>query len=256
MGLFGRLFEKKECSICGGEIGLLGNNKLADGNMCDDCAGKLSPWFEDRRESTVEQIEEQLEYREENKKKVAAFNATRIFGDRKKVYLDEDKMQFLVTDSRNYKTDNPDVLDFSQVTGVDLDTDQSRDEQKRRTPSGDYVSYNPPRYTYSYDFYVVIHVNHPYFQQMRFQLNNSSVEVEEVGRGGRAGGATMNPEYREYQKMGQEIKRALTAARRTGRDAAAAAAAPKQAVTCPWCGATTMPTANGCCEYCGGSVNG
>ena len=255
MGLFGRLFEKKECSICGGEIGLLGNNKLADGNMCDDCAGKLSPWFEDRRESTVEQIEEQLEYREENKKKVAAFNATRSFGDHKKVYLDEDKMQFLVTDSRNYKTDNPDVLDFSQVTGVDVDIDQSREEQQRRTPSGDYVSYNPPRYTYSYDFYVVIHVNHPYFQQMRIQLNNSSIEVEEMGRG-RVGGATMNPEYREYQKMGQEIKRALTAARRTGRDAAAAAAAPKQAVTCPWCGATTMPTANGCCEYCGGSVNG
>ena len=28
MGLFGKLFEKKECAICGGEIGLLGNRKL------------------------------------------------------------------------------------------------------------------------------------------------------------------------------------------------------------------------------------
>ena len=28
MGLFGKVFEKKECSICGGEIGLLGNRKL------------------------------------------------------------------------------------------------------------------------------------------------------------------------------------------------------------------------------------
>ena len=37
---------------------------------------------------------------------------------------------------------------------------------------------------------------------------------------------------------------------------AAAAAAPRQAVTCPWCGATTTPDASGCCEYCGGSVNG
>lgn len=34
MGLFGKLFEKKECAICGGEIGLLGNRKLEDGNMC------------------------------------------------------------------------------------------------------------------------------------------------------------------------------------------------------------------------------
>ena len=32
MGLFGKLFEKKECSVCGGEIGLLGNRKLEDGN--------------------------------------------------------------------------------------------------------------------------------------------------------------------------------------------------------------------------------
>ena len=41
MGLFGKLFEKKECAICGGEIGLLGNRKLEDGNMCKACAAKL-----------------------------------------------------------------------------------------------------------------------------------------------------------------------------------------------------------------------
>ena len=35
-----------------------------------------------------------------------------------------------------------------------------------------------------------------------------------------------------------------------------AAAAPKTAVICPCCGATTMPDANGCCEYCGGALNG
>ena len=80
MGLFGKLFEKKECSICGGEIGLLGNRKLEDGNMCKTCAAKLSPWFEDRRESTVAQIEEQLAYREANKEKVAAFTTTRTLG--------------------------------------------------------------------------------------------------------------------------------------------------------------------------------
>ena len=70
MGLFGKLFDKKECAICGGEIGLLGNRKLEDGNMCKDCAAKLSPWFDDRRNSTVEQIQAQLDYREANKKEV------------------------------------------------------------------------------------------------------------------------------------------------------------------------------------------
>ena len=59
MGLFGKMFEKKTCSICGGEIGLLGNRKLEDGNLCKE-AGKLSPFFSDRRASTVEQIAEQL----------------------------------------------------------------------------------------------------------------------------------------------------------------------------------------------------
>ena len=47
------LFDKKICDICGEKIGLLGNRKLDDGNLCKDCAKKLSPWFEDRRHSTV-----------------------------------------------------------------------------------------------------------------------------------------------------------------------------------------------------------
>ena len=27
---------------------MLGNRKLEDGNLCKDCAKKLSPWFDDR----------------------------------------------------------------------------------------------------------------------------------------------------------------------------------------------------------------
>lgn len=50
------LFDKKYCDICGEKIGLLGNRKLENGNLCKDCAGKLSPFFSDRRNSTVEEI--------------------------------------------------------------------------------------------------------------------------------------------------------------------------------------------------------
>ena len=39
------LFDKKICDICGEKIGLLGNRKLDDGNLCKDCAKKLSPWL-------------------------------------------------------------------------------------------------------------------------------------------------------------------------------------------------------------------
>ena len=102
MALFGKLFEKKECAICGGEIGLLGNRKLEDGNCCKNCAAKLSPWFSDRRQSTVEEIKEQLAYRETNQEKVAAFRVTRTLGEGMKVLLDEDEGRFMVTSARNW----------------------------------------------------------------------------------------------------------------------------------------------------------
>ena len=63
------LFDKKYCDICGEKIGLLGNRKLENGNLCKTCAKKLSPWFSDRRNSTVEEIKAQLAYREENQGK-------------------------------------------------------------------------------------------------------------------------------------------------------------------------------------------
>ena len=134
-----------------------------------------------------------------------------------------------------------------------------------------------------YDFYIIIHVRNPYFDDIRFRLNGSSVEIDPtrgmpVGpMGARPGGAprpgmgtmgrVMNsmasrrsfnpendPDYRNYLEMGEEIKEALMNVRQQARDEMAAAAAPKASVTCPYCGATTTPDASGRCEYCGGSV--
>ena len=159
MGLFGKLFDKKECSVCGGEIGLLGNRKLEDGNLCKECAAKLSPWFSDRRQSTVAEIQEQLAYREANQAKVSSFRTTRTLGERTKVLLDEDAGLFMVTSARNWEEANPDVLSFSDVTGCKLDIDESRTEIEYRDKDGDRQSFNPKRYAYSYDFYIVINVN-------------------------------------------------------------------------------------------------
>ena len=129
MGLFDA-FKKKQCDICGGEIGMLGNRKLEDGNMCKTCARKLSPWFDERRHSTIAQINEQLAYREANKDSVAAFRVTRVFGESTKLYLDEDAGVFLVTDEpmKKWAEDNPDVVAFGDVTGVDVDVDEDRTE--------------------------------------------------------------------------------------------------------------------------------
>ena len=87
------LFDKKYCDICGAKIGLLGNRKLENGNLCKDCARKLSPFFSERRSSTVEEIRQQLEYREQNKQVVAAFNPTKVISADMTLYIDEDKGQ-------------------------------------------------------------------------------------------------------------------------------------------------------------------
>ena len=52
MGFFDKMFEKKECAICGTELGLLGKTKINEGYLCKECAGKLSPYFHGYRSST------------------------------------------------------------------------------------------------------------------------------------------------------------------------------------------------------------
>ena len=78
--------------------------------MCKSCAARLSPWFSDRRQSTVDEIKEQLDYREANREKVASFRITRTLGERTKVLLDEDAGLFMVTAAKNLEEANPDVL--------------------------------------------------------------------------------------------------------------------------------------------------
>lgn len=257
MAFFSKLFQKKNCSICGGEIGLLGNRKLEDGNMCKKCAEQLSPWFSDRRNSTVQEINEQLAYREENKAAVAAFHPTRVLGENTRLLLDEDACKFIVTDERNWAKANPDVLDFTQVTGCRLDIEEDTDEAYTEDAEGNSVSYKPPRYRYSYDFDMIISVNHPYFDEISFRLNSSSVETtgDLPVPAHRKPNPQLNRDYVEYEAMGNEIKEILTNVRAQARESAKAAAAPKAVVTCPWCGAPTTPDASGRCEYCGGSTN-
>ena len=276
------LFDKKYCDICGEKIGLLGNRKLEDGNLCKDCAKKLSPWFSDRRRSTVEDIKEQLAYREENREKAAQFRTTRSFGEDWKVLLDEDDRWFTVTRARDLAEANPDILDFDAITGCRMDIDESRTELTHEDADGKDVSYVPPRYEYSYDFFLIITVRHPYFDEMRFSLNSSSVYYEPQklpqrapmshapmdrpsGRPKMINASRVDPEdcaeYRKYRQMGDEICQALEQARSGGKQPAGAA--PEENIimreaaqdipaagpwTCPACGGANTGRF---CEYCG-----
>ena len=282
MGLFGKLFDKKECAICGGEIGLLGNRKLDDGNLCKNCAAKLSPFFSERRHSTVEQIREQLAYREANREAVRAMHITRTLGTRTRVLIDENARKFMITDSKNPEEANPDVISFSDVTNCRLDVNEHRRELTTHDKDGHSVSYNPPRYEYDYNFYIIIDVNHPYFDEIKFKLNTSTVTIRTGGTGfgfssgsGSGGGGLMgilntasailssgvdpraqSVDYREYEDMGNEIVAILTGARTPSCDQVNETAAPKTAVICPFCKAETIPNEKGCCEYCGGALQG
>ena len=275
------LFDKKYCDICGEKIGLLGNRKLEDGNLCKDCAKKLSPWFSDRRRSTVEDIKGQLAYREENRGRAAQFRTTRSFGEDRKVLLDEEHRWFTVTRARDLAEANPDILDFDAITGCRMDIDESRTELTHEDADGKDVSYVPPRYEYSYDFFLIISVRHPYFDEMRFQLNSSSVYYEPQklpqrtpmshapmdqpsGRPKMINASRVDPEdcaeYRKYRQMGDEICQALEQAR-SGRQPAGAASEEnavmhEAAQDIPAAGPWTCPACGGAntgkfCEYCG-----
>ncbi len=246
------LFDKKYCSVCGNKIGFLGNRKLEDGNLCKDCAGKLSPWFSERRKSTVEEIREQLAYREENRAAAAAFHVTLSFGSGMKLLLDEDAGKFTVTRARDLAEANPDVVDIARITGCELEITDSKSEERTKDAEGKSVSYNPPRYSFRSDFIVRIQVDHPYFDSMHFQLNPSGVVLNPDNPLPltRRPNPMLNREYREYAALGREIVSRLLAA----RDAAREESQPKTARVCPFCGATTVPDENGCCEYCGSVI--
>lgn len=239
MALFGKMFEKKNCAICGKELGMFGKTKLADGYLCKDCDGKLSPFFVGRRSSTIEDIRAQLAYREQNQRDLATFSpTTTIDGGLKKIYLDEDSGRLVLSGSSNWRNENPDLIALDQVTGCETEVRESKTEVKRKDAEGNEVSYNPPRYDIDYDIYVKVFFSHPYFSEVSWKTNRSRIE--------RRGSA----EYNDAEAKAQAVRQALSGIHQGVR----AAAAPKKAVTCPNCLATTMPDANGCCEYCGGSL--
>lgn len=194
---------------------MFGYKKLEDGEICKDCVKLLSPWFDDRRHSTVAQIKQQLTYREENRAALNTFRPTVAFGERytlRAELVNGVPTRFVVERTDSYKEENADIISFRDVTSFNIDVQESKQELMARNSKGEEVSYNPPRYEYSYDFYAEIHVNHPYFDEISFQLNRDSVELETVERRPGFGTVrtgfdpTLYPEYRQYRGECDELE--------------------------------------------------
>lgn len=222
MGLFD-VFKKKDCEICGKEVGIFGYKKLEDGEICKDCVKLLSPWFDDRRHSTVEQIKAQLAYREENRRQLDAFRPTISIGSLYEIkveLVDGVPTRFVVTRD-NYLEENADLIRFDQVRSFEIDIREDRDEQQYRNSEGNMVSYNPPRYEYSYDFYCKLLVDSPYFDDIRVRFNSSTLNLETVMRKSSSGigqflmtndfDPMLYPEYREYKAMCEQLEQIFNA---------------------------------------------
>ena len=194
------LFDKKFCDICGEKIGMLGNRKLSDGNMCKDCAKKLSPFCDDRRSSTLAEIQAQLQYREENKNVLRSFSPMiTIDGDYKNIYVDTAKGTFVVSSNKpgSWTEENPDVIPISAITSLTLDVDEDKDEIYYKDAQGNNQSYNPRRYEYYYNFTLKFLVNTPWFDDFDVKLNN--FRVANMG----------SPDYNRYMQLAQQAMNAL-----------------------------------------------
>ncbi|MBO4234867.1 MAG: DUF4428 domain-containing protein [Firmicutes bacterium] len=192
------LFDKKICAVCGNDIKLLGNRKLMDGNLCKDCASKLSPWFSERRSSTIDEIKEQLAYREENERKLEDFHPTlTIGGDDVKIHIDEKAKTFIATRSSNWQKTNPDIIELSQVKDCRIEISEEREEEFEEGEDGKEVSYNPPRFTYEYDFDVQLDIDSPYFPEIEFELAEDVETTKD------------SAVYEYYEALGRQIQSKL-----------------------------------------------
>ncbi|MBQ7740545.1 MAG: DUF4428 domain-containing protein [Eubacterium sp.] len=171
------LFDKKECGVCGKKVGMLGSRKVDDGVICSDCNKKLSPFFSERKRSTVADIQQQLAYREQNRQNLNSFNATRTLGfGSTKVIIDDNQRKFVVSQKNDFRAENADIIDFTQVSSARMEIDEDRTELFQEDANGNSRSYTPPRYDYDYDIYVYINVNHPYFSEIKIKINSFQLQ--------------------------------------------------------------------------------
>ena len=264
MGLFD-VFKKKDCEICGKEVGLLGYKKLEDGEICKDCVKLLSPWFDDRRHSTVEQIKAQLAYREENQAALNTFRPTLAFGEYYTIRaeLEQGVPTRFVVERDNYKEENADLINFKDVTCFEIEVDEDERELKYRNSEDAEVSYKPPRYEYSYNFYAKLYVNNPYFDDIRVRLNLDTLYLETVsGRSivintfNKANfDPSLYPEYRQYRKVCDDLEELFRAGMQ-GTPLAGCAPAPEVAPVPAPEAAPAAPAGPKFCSNCGAAADG
>ena len=184
----------KTCTLCGNASGMLHSKRLADGYICSDCVDKLSPWFNDYRNTTVAEIARQLQYRKENREKLDSFEVTEAWGvkrypDAPQFIFDKDQRIFVIVEgpAETFRERNPDMIWFDQVEDLYLEVDEYWTEGK-----GDHeprpVNQDLPQEKYKdvywrYDFYLNMKTTHPYVPEIRYQMNYKPIAMKVPQRG-------------------------------------------------------------------------
>lgn len=129
----------------------------------------------------------------------------------------QQQVYLILMDVQTENRENGLVLNYLQLTGSHLDIDEGRRELRRTDKDGKQVSYDPPRYEYSYNFDFTITVDTPYFDEMSFRLNPRPIilesEAPSVFSLVRSIDPSYNIEYRRYIQLADEMRAAVDQAR-------------------------------------------
>lgn len=129
----------------------------------------------------------------------------------------QQQVYLILMDVQTENRENGLILNYLQLTGSHLDIDEGRRELRRTDKDGKQVSYDPPRYEYSYNFDFTITVDTPYFDEMSFRLNPRPIilesEAPSVFSLVRSIDPSYNIEYRRYIQLADEMRAAVDQAR-------------------------------------------
>lgn len=171
----------------------------------------------------------------------------------------QQQVYLILMDVQTENRENGLILNYSQLTGSHLDIDEGRRELRRTDKDGKQVSYDPPRYEYSYNFDFTITVDTPYFDEMSFRLNPRPIilesEAPSVFSLVRSIDPSYNIEYRRYIQLADEMRAAVDHACAVSHAAPTANRVqniPTPAASVEWiCPACGGSNTGKFCEYCG-----
>lgn len=123
MGLFGNLFSKQTCALCGTEVGALSRTKLKDGNyICNKCRKNASGYFQPKHfdlESTKLHLTYMEKMNELYEKEYASLNKSQKknfgIGGSNMIYFADDIGMFEMINSTTKKSNKKELFRYDEI---------------------------------------------------------------------------------------------------------------------------------------------